>query len=177
MKNILVLVGISLTCAGVSLAQHSQPPRPVESQRSRMECGTLHTIDEYVRSYEHIAAFDGVVLIAEGDNVVYHCGYGLADYRFGTPLALDTRFRIASLSKQFTMASIGLLVSANGFSLDTSLSEFLPDFPSARRNHASATDRPHGGGSAHQQARLDGYAHTHESWRYHRRLVQRTPTV
>ncbi|MDX1741338.1 MAG: serine hydrolase domain-containing protein, partial [Rhodothermales bacterium] len=83
-------------------------------------------MDAYVRAYLRMAAFDGVVLIAEGDNVVYHCGYGLADYRFGIPIRPDARFRIASLSKQFTKAGLGMLVDASGISLDTRLSYFLP---------------------------------------------------
>lgn len=96
-------------------------------------CGSLETIDAYVETYREMAAFDGVVLIAEGDDIVYHCAYGLADYRFGTPIAPDTRFRIASLSKQFTDAAIGRLIDRGHLSLEARLADYLPDFPNAER--------------------------------------------
>lgn len=90
-------------------------------------------MDDYVESYRDMAVFDGVVLIADNDQIVYHCAYGLADYRFDTPLTQDTRFRIASLSKQFTEASVGLLAEAGLVALDAPLSDYLPDFPEADR--------------------------------------------
>lgn len=80
-----------------------------------------------------MAVFDGVVLIAEDDQVVYHCAYGRADYRFDTPLGPDARFRIASLSKQFTDAAIGLLAQDGRVALDAPLADYLPAFPEADR--------------------------------------------
>lgn len=41
--------------------------------------------------------------------LVYAKGYGLADVERGTPLSPDTVFDIASMTKQFTGATIGLL--------------------------------------------------------------------
>ncbi|MDX1661080.1 MAG: serine hydrolase domain-containing protein, partial [Gemmatimonadota bacterium] len=121
------IVALSVFATGAAL-----PGQAVHAQGS-IECGEHAAIDAYVETYREMAAFDGVVLIAEGDEVVYHCAYGDADYRFGTPMEPDARFRIASLSKGFTDAAIGRLVDEGGLSLDDALAKYLPDFPNAER--------------------------------------------
>lgn len=90
-------------------------------------------IEDYVADYQGMAAFDGVVLIAEGDEIVWFKTFGFADYDRALPMSTDTRFRIASLSKQVTQAAIGRLVDEGKLTLQSRLSDFLPDFPNARR--------------------------------------------
>jgi len=80
-----------------------------------------------------MAAFDGVVLIAEGDEIVWHQVFGLADYSHSLAMTTESRFRIASLSKQVTQAAIGRLVDDGKLTLQSRLSDFLPEFPNARR--------------------------------------------
>jgi len=80
-----------------------------------------------------MAAYDGVVLIAEDDEIVWHEAFGSADYSQSLPMTTNTRFRIASLSKQVTQAAIGRLVDDGKLTLRSRLSDFLPDFPNARR--------------------------------------------
>ena len=93
----------------------------------------LALIDDYVNAYVDMAAFDGVVLIAEGGNIVYRQNFGNADYSQSVPMSPETVFRIASLSKQVTQAAIGRLIDQGKLTTDQSLSEFLPDFPNAER--------------------------------------------
>lgn len=50
--------------------------------------------------------FMGGVLVARGDEVLFRQVYGPADVRTGAPLKLDSRFLLASVSKQFTAAAI-----------------------------------------------------------------------
>ncbi len=50
--------------------------------------------------------FMGAVLVARGDKVLFRQVYGMADADKGLPSRLDTRFRLASVSKQFTAAAI-----------------------------------------------------------------------
>ncbi len=50
--------------------------------------------------------FMGGVLVAQGDRVLFRQVYGKADYQNDIPLTLETRFRLASVSKQFTAAAI-----------------------------------------------------------------------
>lgn len=50
--------------------------------------------------------FMGAVLVAKGDQVLFRQVYGKANYEQDRPLALDSRFRLASISKQFTATAI-----------------------------------------------------------------------
>lgn len=90
-------------------------------------------IAAYVAGYQKMAAYDGVILIAEGDEIVWNMAFGSADYSQSLPMTTNTRFRIASLSKQVTQAAIGRLVDDGKLTLQSRLSDFLPDFPNARR--------------------------------------------
>lgn len=90
-------------------------------------------IEAYVEAYREMAAFDGVVLIAEGDEVVWERAFGYADYERRSPMTTEARFRLASLSKQVTATAIGRLVDRGAIRLDSRLAEALPDFPNAGR--------------------------------------------
>ncbi len=50
--------------------------------------------------------FMGAVLVAQGDTVVLDKGYGYANLEWNIPNTPTTRFRIGSLTKQFTAAAI-----------------------------------------------------------------------
>jgi len=50
--------------------------------------------------------FMGAVLVARGDEILFRQAYGTADVATGAPLQVGSRFRLASISKQFTAAAI-----------------------------------------------------------------------
>jgi len=65
---------------------------------------------------------DGVLTFAKA--------YGMADLEHNTPITTDTRFYIASISKQFTAMSIVLLAQEHRLSLDDSIQKWVPEVPS-----------------------------------------------
>jgi CubicO group peptidase (beta-lactamase class C family) len=91
------------------------------------------SVDRYVQPLLDLDVFSGVVLIARGDLVVLARAYGLADREFEIPIAVDTAFRIASISKSFTRVLVGRLVDRGVLGLDDPLFRWLPEFPSADR--------------------------------------------
>src|SRR3954471_12570553 len=70
-----------------------------------------------------------VVGVARQGSVVLARGFGLADLEHDTPIAPDTRFYIASISKQFTAMSIVLLAKDGRLSLDDSIQKWVPEVP------------------------------------------------
>lgn len=56
--------------------------------------------------------------------------YGLADIARRVPIQADTRFYLASLSKQFTAMSVVLLAQDGRLSLDDSVRKWVPEVPS-----------------------------------------------
>jgi CubicO group peptidase (beta-lactamase class C family) len=68
------------------------------------------------------------VLVARDGKIVFQDGFGLADIGNKTPITPDTKFRIGSVSKQFTAAAILRLAEQGKLSLDDKLSKHFPDF-------------------------------------------------
>lgn len=83
-------------------------------------------IDELVRKYYELGQFNGAVLAAEDGNIIYIRGFGYADMENKIPNKADTKFRLASVSKQFTAALIMQLVEKGKISLEGKLIEYLP---------------------------------------------------
>lgn len=67
--------------------------------------------------------------VVRNGQLVLNRSYGLANLEQDVPMSDRTVFRLASLTKQFTAASVLLLVEQKKLSLDDRLSKFYPDFP------------------------------------------------
>jgi CubicO group peptidase (beta-lactamase class C family) len=75
--------------------------------------------------------FSGAVLVAKGDRVLFRQVYGLADRETGTLVQLNSRFRLASVSKQFTAAAILRLQDEGVLSVDDPLCRWIQPCPEA----------------------------------------------
>lgn len=83
---------------------------------------------------DHLAErkqFMGAVLVAKGDQVLFRQVYGKANYEQDQPLALDTRFRLASVSKQFTAAAVLKLQDQGKLSVDDPVCKWIDPCPDA----------------------------------------------
>ena len=69
------------------------------------------------------------VLVSRDGEVLFGKGYGLADVGNRVPVTPDTKFRIGSVSKQFTAAAILKLQEQGKLSVTDTLSTFLPNYP------------------------------------------------
>src|SRR6204780_964733 len=61
--------------------------------------------------------------------IVYEHGYGMANLNDDVPIPPETVFHVASMSKQFTAASILLLAQQGKLSLDDDVHEYIPELP------------------------------------------------
>ncbi|HEY8130550.1 MAG TPA: serine hydrolase domain-containing protein [Thermoanaerobaculia bacterium] len=86
-----------------------------------------------VAQYVDAGLFSGVVLVSQGDRVVYQKAFGLADRAFNIPNSTTTKFHIASISKPMTAAAVLLLADRGKLSLDDPISKFVPGFPNGDR--------------------------------------------
>lgn len=69
------------------------------------------------------------VLVVENDQVVFQGSYGLADLETKEAVTAATNFRLASVSKQFTAAAIGILVKRAHLSYEDRIKKHLPNLP------------------------------------------------
>lgn len=117
----LVRFLIAILLSAASLAQHSAPTPP-KDDAARME--------QIVRSYVP-RRFMGTVLVARDGNVILSKGYGSANLEWDIPNAPNTRFRLGSITKQFTAASILLLEERGKLKTDDLVKKYMPDAPAA----------------------------------------------
>ena len=72
--------------------------------------------------------FNGTALVAQNGKVIYKQGFGLANMEWNIPNTPDTRFRLGSITKQFTAALTLQLVQQGKIKLDGKVSDYLPDY-------------------------------------------------
>jgi CubicO group peptidase (beta-lactamase class C family) len=77
--------------------------------------------------------FHGTVLVAQGDDVVLHQAYGVADPRDGRPNTTGTMFSTGSVTKQFTAAGIMKLASEGRLSVDDPITKYFDGVPEEMR--------------------------------------------
>jgi len=85
-------------------------------------------IDELMNLYHEYGQFNGTVLVSEGGKVIYKRGFGLANVEWNIPNEPDTKFRLASITKQFTSMLIMQLVERGKIDLNGKITDYLPDY-------------------------------------------------
>ncbi len=88
----------------------------------------VESIDALVRKYNELRQFNGAVLVADASGVVHKKGYGYANFEWQIPNAPDVRFRLGSITKQFTSMVIMQLVAEGKIKLDDRITTHLPDY-------------------------------------------------
>ena len=110
----LRMVGVFL--AILSLNVHSQIPESKE-------------IDKIFAEWDTTSSPGAALGIIKNGQLIYSRGYGMANLEHDISNSPKTVFRIASTSKQFTAASIILLVQQGKLKLEDPLTKFYPEFP------------------------------------------------
>lgn len=118
MKKILFLL---LIPAGLL---HGQP-------RTDQQSATL--LDSVLNVYSQKKMFNGSVLVAKNGKVLLSKGYGSASFTFDIPNKPSTKFRLASVTKQFTAMAIMMLEEQGKLSVNDPLSKFIPDYPNGSK--------------------------------------------
>jgi len=88
-------------------------------------------MDQVVQSYVSAKTFVGTVLVARGGDVLLSKGYGMANLEWDIPNAPSTKFRLGSVTKQFTAASILLLEERGKLKVEDPVKKHMPDAPAA----------------------------------------------
>lgn len=86
-------------------------------------------VDALLVRYQELGLFNGSALVADQGQVVLKKGYGLANMEWAIPNAPDTKFRLGSLTKQFTATLIMQLVEQGQIDLSAPVTRYLPDYP------------------------------------------------
>jgi CubicO group peptidase (beta-lactamase class C family) len=87
--------------------------------------------DEIAKERADAKHFMGNVLVAKGDRVLFEKSYGSANMEWNVPNTAESKFRIGSVTKQFTAASILLLEERGKLKTEDLVSKYIPNAPAA----------------------------------------------
>lgn len=93
----------------------------------------LSRIDEWMQSYVDRGRYPGsTFVLAHGGEIVHRATCGLRAVEAQKPFEEDTIVRIYSMTKPITSVALMMLIEKGLFTLDTPLSEFIPEFRDCR---------------------------------------------
>lgn len=87
--------------------------------------------EEYMAAQMRVNQFMGTVLVAHKGEVLLRKGYGFADLEHSVPNTPLTKFRLGSVTKQFTAAAILLLEQQGKLSVQDPVCKFVENCPDA----------------------------------------------
>jgi len=112
MKTIVLLLGLIITVN--CYAQELSPQKK-------------NKIDHLFAAFNKKDSPGYAIGVVKDTKVLYTKGYGAANLDYQIPITPDSRFDIASVSKQFTAACIALLIMDKKLDLDMPVSKFVPE--------------------------------------------------
>src|SRR5438477_5421026 len=83
-------------------------------------------IDHLLSTYHDYGYFNGSALVAENGKVLLKKSYGMANMEWSVPNTPDTKFRLGSVTKQFTSMLIMQQVQRGKIRVDGHISDYLP---------------------------------------------------
>src|SRR5579872_7096747 len=92
---------------------------------------TAARMEQVVQYYVDQKQFMGAVLVARGNNLLLNKGYGFANLEWDIPDSPSTKFRLGSITKQFTAACILRLEEMGKLKIEDPIKKYLPDAPAA----------------------------------------------
>jgi CubicO group peptidase (beta-lactamase class C family) len=90
------------------------------------------SIDTFFQHLHSHRGFNGNVLIAKNGKIIYENTFGFANFLKKDSLKIDSKFQLASISKQFTALAILILRDEGKLKLSQLVTDFFPKFPYAK---------------------------------------------
>ena len=125
------LIALALCLSGAWL--HAQQATPQGAHRID-KAALRRTVDSLGNAFVASKEAPGVsIVVTKGRDTLVSQGYGVSDLENNVPATPHTVYRIGSITKQFTSASVMQLVEAGRVKLDDSIGAYLPNLPARWR--------------------------------------------
>ena len=120
-RTFLALFAVCSLWAPVAIAKPSPPGASELASR----------VEEYMAARIARNHFSGSILIARDGKVLFSQGYGMANLELDVPNTPQTKFRLGSITKQFTAMAILILQERGKLNVQDKVKKYLPDAPKA----------------------------------------------
>jgi CubicO group peptidase (beta-lactamase class C family) len=89
------------------------------------------TAIDYLKAQEAVNGFSGTVLVARDGKALLRTGIGPANRELGVPNRPETKFRLGSITKQFTATAVMMLEQRGKLKVDDTIDKHIPNAPEA----------------------------------------------
>ena len=88
-------------------------------------------INKFIDAFAKKNNFNGTILIQNKSGTSYQKSFGLANYQFKVSNRIETKYKIASITKLFTAVLIMQLYESGNIYLNKTIKNYLPDYKGA----------------------------------------------
>jgi D-alanyl-D-alanine carboxypeptidase len=88
-------------------------------------------MDEFLQAYTKLNRFMGTALVARGGKIILDRGYGYANLELKAPNTPDNKFRLGSITKQFTATAVMQLQESGKLSVNDPACKYVESCPEA----------------------------------------------
>jgi len=131
MNRILTLAAVTSLLSAATLSVNSRSAATGSASASPQASDTATRMEQIVQDSVSRKVFMGTVLVARGDEILLDKGYGFANLELNVPDTPPTKFRLGSVTKQFTATAIMLLQERGKINVDDPVKKYMPDAPAA----------------------------------------------
>lgn len=89
----------------------------------------LYKIDTLMNWSSKNGIFNGNILVAKNDKIIYNSSFGFVDASKTIKLTPDYKFNIGSITKEFSAIALQQLKQKGKLNLNDKVSKFFPDLP------------------------------------------------
>jgi CubicO group peptidase (beta-lactamase class C family) len=90
--------------------------------------GQSPVLNKFIDSYVKANNFNGTILIRQNSKRAYQKSFGYANFPFKVPNAIETKYRVASITKAFTSVLILQLFEQKKLDPNKTIKTYLPDY-------------------------------------------------
>lgn len=95
---------------------------------AHLMCAQSVNVDTFIANFSRKNNFNGTILIKHHSKQIYKKSFGLANIPFKVPNTIDTKYKVASITKAFTSVLTLQLYQEGTLDLDKTIIHYLPDY-------------------------------------------------
>lgn len=123
----LIALAVAIVCAGMPDIRAQAPAAPAALDPATLE----QKIDELLAAHNKVNGFSGAILLASQGTPLVAKGIGFANVEWGVPNTPNTKFRVGSITKQFTSMLVMQLREQGKIKLEDSVCVYVTPCPDA----------------------------------------------
>jgi len=93
-----------------------------------MKNNITNQMTDYMKKYTNLWAFSGSIAAVKNGEIIFEQSYGYANVEHKVPNTSKTKFRLYSISKQFTAVAILMLEERGLLTVEDSVRKYFPDW-------------------------------------------------